>query len=230
MLTFEQVVLEQGDFRLTADFSVTRGSRTAVMGPSGAGKSTLLAAIGGFFAPAQGRILWQGADLAALSPGKRPVAMIFQDNNLFPHLTAFENAALGLRPSGRLNTKETARVQDALAQVGLAGFATRKPATLSGGQQSRAALARMLVQDRPLVLLDEPFAALGPALRAEMIALVKSLLVSTRATLLMVTHDPADARALGGDLVVVADGVAHPPALAGALLDAPPAALREYLG
>ncbi|WP_102109076.1 ATP-binding cassette domain-containing protein [Oceaniglobus roseus] len=230
MLTLERLVLAQGDFRLAADLEVPTGARVAVMGPSGAGKSTLLAAIGGFFAPESGAIRWRGQDITAVAPGQRPVSTIFQDNNLFPHLTVAQNAALGIRPSGRLEGAERARVEDSLTRVGLAGMGARRPGNLSGGQQSRAALARMLLQARPVVLLDEPFAALGPALRAEMIALVAALCDDTGATLLMVTHDPGDAAALGGGLMLVADGTVHAPRPVAEALEHPTEALRAYLG
>jgi len=230
MLRFEGVEIVQGGFRLAADLTIDAGAQVAVMGPSGAGKSTLLAAVAGFSAPAAGRILWQGSDLGPLAPGARPISMIFQDNNLFPHLSVFDNAALGLRPSGRLSADEAERVRDAVTRVGLAGLESRRPGTLSGGQQSRAALARMLVQERPLVLLDEPFSALGPAQRGEMVDLVAGLCRERQATLVMVTHDPGDAARLGGDLCIVADGTVSAPMPAARLLADPPAALRAYLG
>lgn len=230
MLRLEALELAQGDFRLRADLEVPRGAPVAVMGPSGGGKSTLLAAIAGFLAPRRGRILWDGRDLGPLGPGDRPVGVLFQDNNLFPHLTALQNVALGLRPTLRPTAQERARAEAALARVGLAGLGGRRPAALSGGQQGRAALARLLVQDRPLVLMDEPFAALGPALKAEMLALTREVLGGRGATLLMVTHDPADALAVAGSVIVVADGRAAPPAPAAALLRDPPPALRAYLG
>ena len=234
MLALEGLVLGQGEgqgaFRLQADLTVPAGARVAVMGPSGGGKSTLLAAIGGFLAPLAGRVLWDARDLTPLPPGERPVAVLFQDNNLFPHLTALQNVALGLRPTLRPTATERAWAEAALARVGLAGMGDRRPADLSGGQQGRAALARVLVQDRPLVLMDEPFAALGPALKAEMLALVREILAPRRATLLMVTHDPDDALALGGDLILVAEGRAQAPVSAAALLSSPPPALAAYLG
>ncbi|WP_099826783.1 ATP-binding cassette domain-containing protein [Oceaniglobus indicus] len=230
MLRFDRLDLRQGAFRLTADLTIAKGDRVTVMGPSGAGKSTLLAAIGGFFAPASGAIVWDGHAIDGLPPGQRPVSTIFQDNNLFPHLTLFQNTAMGVRPSGRASAAETAQIHEALEAVGLSGMGARKPATLSGGQQSRAALARMLVQARPIVLLDEPFSALGPALRAEMIGLVTALCDRTEATLLMVSHDPGDALLLGGDLMLVAESVVHPPEEAAGALAAPGPALAAYLG
>ncbi|RVT82010.1 ATP-binding cassette domain-containing protein [Rhodobacteraceae bacterium CCMM004] len=230
MLRLEGVRIRLGDFALAADFALPAGALAAVLGPSGSGKSTLLGAVGGFLPVAQGRISWTGRDLTDLPPGARPVATIFQDNNLFPHMDAAANVALGLRPGGRLSAAERAAVDGALERVGLAGYAGRRPADLSGGQQSRVALARMLVQDRPLVTLDEPFAALGPALRAEMVALVRDLARDAGRTVLMVTHAPEDARRLGGLAIAVGDGRAAPPVPVAQLLDDPPPALRDYLG
>jgi len=230
MLTLDGLELRQGDFRLQAQLSVVTGEKVALIGPSGAGKSTLLAAIAGFLVPEAGRILWQGRDVSHLPPGARPVSIVFQDNNLFPHLDVFDNVALGVRPSLRLSEAEREGVRRALSRVGLEGLERRKPAQLSGGQQSRVALARVLVRARPLLLLDEPFAALGPALRADMLDLVAEVVGDTGATLLMVTHDPRDAERIADRAVLVADGVAQPPVRVQELLANPPAALRDYLG
>jgi thiamine transport system ATP-binding protein len=230
VLQLDHLALVQGGFRLAADWSAPPGARIAVMGPSGAGKSTLLSAIAGFLAPARGRILWQGQDLAGIAAGKRPVTILFQDQNLFPHLTVAQNLGLGLRPDLRLTAGDRARIDRALERTGLAGLGPRRPAQLSGGQASRAALARALLRARPILLLDEPFAALGPALRAEMLALVREVADDTGALVLMVTHDPKDAIALGGQTAFVADGIARAPVDTAALLADPPQALRDYLG
>lgn len=228
MLALERVVLQQGAFRLAADWQVPAGARVAVIGPSGGGKSTLLSAIAGFLAPVQGRILWQGRDLGPVAPGDRPVSILFQDQNLFPHLTIERNLALGLHPSGRIRPPDRDRIREALARVGLDGMADRRPAALSGGQQSRAALARALLRARPILLLDEPFAALGPALKADMLDLVASLTPGTLT--LLVTHDPADARRFADLTILVAEGTAHAPAPTARLLDNPPPPLAAYLG
>ena len=229
MLTLEDVVVELGSFRLAADLKVKAGTITAVMGPSGAGKSTLLSAIAGF-TEVLGRIGIEGDDVTTLPPSKRPLSILFQDSNLFPHMTAFQNVALGVSPSLKLTTAQRDEVTQAMARVGLAGFEARKPSALSGGQQSRVALARILVRNKPLVLLDEPFAALGPALKAEMLDLVAEIAAERGLTVLMVSHDPSDARRIAGQVILVADGMAHPPVATGELLDNPPTALREYLG
>jgi thiamine transport system ATP-binding protein len=230
VLQLDQLALRQDDFSLTAHWTANAGERIAVIGPSGAGKSTLLAAIAGFLPASEGRILWQGRDLAAVGPGDRPVTILFQDQNLFPHLTVAQNLGLGLRPDLRLSAADHARIDEALARTGLEGLGPRRPAQLSGGQASRAALARALLRARPMLLLDEPFAALGPALRGEMLALVREVATETGALVLMVTHDPDDAKALGGKTCLVADGVAAAPVETQALFDAPPPALRAYLG
>lgn len=230
MLQLDRLTLTQGSFRLTADWTANPGARIAVMGPSGAGKSTLLSALAGFLAPSAGRILWQGRDLAGVSPGERPCTILFQDQNLFPHLTVAQNLGLGLRPDLRLSPDDTARIDQALARVGLQGMGARRPAQLSGGQASRAALARALLRARPILLLDEPFAALGPALRAEMLALVREVADATGALVLMVTHDPQDALALGGDTAFVSNGIVRPPVETKALLADPSPEVQDYLG
>lgn len=230
MLRLEGVTIVQGDFHLAADFAIPQEARVAVIGPSGAGKSTLLSVIAGFTPPTTGRILWRGQDLAALAPGARPLSILFQDQNLFPHLSVGQNVGLGLRPDLRLSADERNRVAEALDRVGLGGLADRRPATLSGGQQGRVALARVLLRARPLMLLDEPFSALGPALKAEMLDLVAEIAQATRATLLMVTHDPGDALRIADQTVLVAEGIAHAPQPTRALLQNPPPALATYLG
>lgn len=230
MLKLSDCVIQNGNFTLHADLGIEPAASVAIIGPSGAGKSTLLETIAGFRSLTQGQIFWQGTEITDLPPGKRPLAMLFQDGNLFPHLTAEQNIALGVRPNGRLSLDEQGEVQTALARVSLAGMGTRKPAELSGGQQSRVALARVLVQRRQVLLLDEPFAALGPALKAEMLDLVADLIEGTGTTLLMISHDPQDARRITDQTILVAEGQAHSPVETTELLDNPPPSLRNYLG
>jgi thiamine transport system ATP-binding protein len=230
MLRLDQVVIEQDGFRLTADWAVPAGAKVAVIGPSGAGKSTLLSVIAGFLEPVAGQVTWQGRDLAGVAPGARPLSVLFQDQNLFPHLTVEQNLSLGLRPDLRLSAAEKQKVAQAMERVGLVGMGARKPAQLSGGQMGRAALARALLRARPMLLLDEPFAALGPALKAEMLDLVAQVAREGGASVLMVTHDPRDAQAFADLTVLVADGVAQAPVPTAAMFADPPAALRDYLG
>lgn len=230
MLELAGIEARWGDFRLSADLALPAGARAAVIGPSGAGKSTLLSVIAGFLAPETGRVLWQGRDLTPLPPGERPVSVIFQDQNLFPHLTVAQNVGLGLHPGLRLTAADRDRVSAALHRVGLDGLGARRPADLSGGQQSRVALARMLLMGRPVVLLDEPFAALGPALKDGMLDLVAELADETGATLLMVTHDPDDARRVVTHAIFVDEGRVGAPVPVAAFFADPPAAFARYAG
>jgi thiamine transport system ATP-binding protein len=230
VLQLDRLTFAQGDFNLTADWSASPGSRIAIMGPSGAGKSTLLSMIAGFLTPTSGRVTWNGQDLSPVPPGERPLTILFQDQNLFPHLDVAQNLGLGLRPDLRLSEADRSRIDTALSQVGLQGLGSRRPSQLSGGQASRAALARALLRARPMLLLDEPFAALGPALRSDMLALVRDVAKQTGALVLMVTHDPEDALALGGDTAFVSDGLVHPPVPTPQLLANPPAEVQAYLG
>jgi len=227
VLTFDQVVFKRNGFQLSADVSIAGRGVTAVIGPSGGGKSTFLSLIAGFDLPDAGQVRWAGQDLGPHPPGDRPVAVLFQDNNLFPHLDVLTNVALGASPLARSSEDAKTRARQALARVGLAGLEDRLPGALSGGQQSRAALARILLTDRAVVLMDEAFSALGPALRVEMLDLVKELL-SDR-VILMVTHDPEDARRMAEQTIFVAEGAIFDPVETDALFANPPQALADYL-
>ena len=229
MLTLENLNVRQGDFQLTANVGFTAGQITALIGPSGAGKSTILSVIAGFFA-AEGQVSWRGEPITDLRPDLRPVAILFQDNNLFPHLTISQNVGLALRSTLRLSKDEERAVEEMLHSVGLSGLGGRKPAGLSGGQQSRAALARLLLQDRPVILLDEPFAALGPGLKQEMLALVRERALAEGRVVLMVTHDPQDALAVADQIALVDEGQVFAPLPTREVMDNPPKVLRRYLG
>ncbi len=228
MLRFDDLLVRQGGFDLTANITIPAGI-TALIGPSGAGKSTLLNVIAGFVPAASGRVLWHDTEITTRPPAQRPVAMLFQDNNLFAHLSLTENLALALTRK-RPTASERARMEAALERVGLPGLGARKPAELSGGQQSRVALARVLLQSRPLVLLDEPFAALGPALKIEMLDLVAEVAGEDGLQVLMVSHDPQDALRIATRSAVVSDGSVAAPEPTAELLRSPPAALARYLG
>lgn len=230
VLKINNVHIAQGGFRLTASLPPLEAGIYAVMGPSGVGKSSLLAALAGFLALQDGQVLWEGRDIASLPPAQRPMAMLFQDNNLFPHLSAARNIALALTRRAKLTADQTDQVETALERVGLAGFGTKKPPQLSGGEQSRVALARVMLQDKPILLVDEPFSALGPALKAEMLDLLGALARERGSLVMMVTHDPADALRIAEKTIVVAEGTAHPPEQTEGLLQNPPPALAAYLG
>lgn len=205
-LDLEAVTFRYEDMLMTFDLHVRAGESVAVIGPSGSGKTTLLSLIAGFERPDSGRILIGGRDVTGLPPADRPVTMLFQEHNLFAHLDAAANVAIGIDPGLRLSPADRERVRMALAQVELDGFEHRLPAQLSGGERQRVALARSLVRRRPLLLLDEPFAALGPALRREMLDLVNRLRAAEGLTVLFVSHQPEDAWYGAGRTAFVEDG------------------------
>lgn len=193
MIRLENIRFRYEDMEMAFDAAFPEAGLTAVIGPSGGGKSTLLNLIAGFERPLSGRVMIGAKDVTALRPDQRPVSMIFQDNNVFAHLDLRTNVALGLSPSLRLDAAQEAQVNDALVEVGLLPLARRKPGEVSGGERQRVAIARALVRERPVLLLDEPFAALGPAQRRAMLDLVMALRTRKGLTILMVTHQPEDA-------------------------------------
>jgi putrescine transport system ATP-binding protein len=187
------------------DLDIADGEFFALLGGSGSGKSTLLRIMAGFETPDSGRLLLDGADIAATPPWARPVNMMFQSYALFPHLSVADNVAYGLRRAGVAKAETGARVAAALAMVGLAGFDRRKPHQLSGGQRQRVALARSLVMRPRLLLLDEPLGALDAGLRERTGFELRALQRETGAAFVMVTHDQEEALALA-DRVAVLDG------------------------
>ena len=230
MLRLDHLTLAYPGFSLTANWSAAPGQKLAIIGPSGAGKSSLLMAIAGFTTPQSGSISWAGRDLGSLPPAQRPVSILFQDQNLFPHLTLAQNLGLALSPRLRLDAAQRMQVDRVLDRLGLSGLGVRRPGALSGGQQGRAALGRVLLQNRPVLLLDEPFAALGPALKADLLNLVSDLTAESRSLTLLVSHDPADALRFADRTVLVADGQAMTPVDTPSLFANPPKPLADYLG
>ncbi|HGY1229769.1 TPA: thiamine ABC transporter ATP-binding protein ThiQ [Citrobacter farmeri] len=186
--------------------SVARGEQVAILGPSGAGKSTLLNLIAGFLTPARGTLLIEGEDHTTTPPSRRPVSMLFQENNLFSHLNVEQNIGLGLDPGLKLSAEQKEKRRHIAQQMGIETLMARLPGELSGGQRQRVALARCLVREQPVLLLDEPFSALDPALRQEMLALVSDICRARQLTLLMVSHSVEDAARIASRSVVVADG------------------------
>lgn len=227
----DRVEFSYGETAMQFDLAVEASDIVAVMGPSGSGKTTLLNLVAGFERPASGRVLIGGADATGLPPAARPVSMVFQENNLFAHLDVAQNVGLGRSPSLKLTERDRTDIAAALARTGLAGKERRRPAELSGGERQRVALSRVLVRDRPVLLLDEPFASLGPALRREMLDLLRDLHAERRMTILLVTHHPDDARAIARRIAFVEAGRVAAVAPTQAMFAADgPAAFRAYIG
>ena len=185
---------------------VEQGEVLSLIGPSGSGKSTLLNLVAGFLQPRAGRILIDDVSIERLPVAQRPVSIVFQEHNLFPHLDLYTNIALGVDSSLRLDSVQVDAIREALARLGLQQLQQRKPGELSGGQRQRVALARALVRKRKILLLDEAFAALGPAMRAELIELVKELVREQGMVGLLVSHQPRDALIASSRSAFICDG------------------------
>lgn len=186
--------------------SVKKGERVAIVGESGAGKSSLLNLIAGFEQARQGSLFLNREEHTYTDVSKRPVSMLFQDNNIFPHLTVEQNIGLALIPSLSLNTSQKSQVKAIAEQMGIADFLHRQADQLSGGQKQRVALARTLLRDKPILLLDEPFSALDPKRRQELQYLVWDICQNRNLTLLMVTHQLEESKFLFDRVITIENG------------------------
>jgi putative thiamine transport system ATP-binding protein len=205
-LALHDVTISKGGVPLlSVSHRIAPGDVLTVMGPSGVGKSTLLAFVTGTLAPdftATGRVELDGHDITHAPAHQRRVGILFQDDLLFPHLSVGANLAFGLKAGGTSSAR-AAKVSEALAEVGLEGYADRDPATLSGGQKTRIALMRMLLSEPCALLLDEPFSRLDAALRAQVREMVFDRARARGLPVLMVTHDADDAQAAGGPIITL---------------------------
>jgi thiamine transport system ATP-binding protein len=206
LLEVADLALDYPEFHARYTLTVPATAFCGLIGPSGGGKTTLLHAIAGFERPASGTLRFAGRDLIPLKPAERPLSMLFQEHNLFPHLTAFQNVALGVDPRLKLSAAGRESVEGALSRVGLSGLGRRLPSELSGGQRQRVSIARALVRKRLLMLLDEPFGGLDPGLRREMIALVDELRRVEGLTVLVSIHTPEDIGDAADLMAFVGDG------------------------
>ncbi|WP_179379896.1 ABC transporter ATP-binding protein [Jannaschia marina] len=188
------------------DLDIAEGELIALLGPSGCGKTTTMRAIAGLLTPARGRIVIDGEDVTRTPANKRGIGLVFQSYALFPHLSAFENVAFGLRLRKRPEAEIRARAEAGMATVGLTGFEGRRPAEMSGGQQQRLALARSLVMEPKVLLLDEPLSNLDARLRLDMRNELQRVQKDTGITMVFVTHDQSEALALADRIVLMKDG------------------------
>jgi putative spermidine/putrescine transport system ATP-binding protein len=207
-LSLEQLTLAYGKTVAVdrLDLAIKQGELIALLGPSGCGKTTTMRAIAGLLTPVSGSIHLDSRDITRVSANKRSVGLVFQSYALFPHLTVFENVAFGLRLKGMRGKELEGRVQSGLKTVGLSSFGSRKPGELSGGQQQRVALARSMVMEPKVLLLDEPLSNLDARLRLEMRAELQRVQKETGVTMIFVTHDQAEALALADRIVVMLNG------------------------
>lgn len=221
--------LKESYLTISTNISLEPEKIYAVVGPSGAGKSTFLNLISGFASISSGSIIWNGQEISHLPPAKRSVSILFQDNNLFPHLSVWRNLALAVTHWPKISRDHEEKLKAVMSEVGILGLENRKPSQLSGGQQSRVALARVLLQKNKILLLDEPFSALGPSLKDQMLELIKKIAKNKKLLVLMVTHEPADAKKVASQTLVVKDKKVHPPLSTEKALDPINGPLADYL-
>lgn len=221
--------LKESYLTISTNISLEPDKIYAVVGPSGAGKSTFLNLISGFDSISSGSIIWNGQEISNLPPAKRSVSILFQDNNLFPHLSVWRNLALAVTHWPKISRDNEEKLKAVMSEVGILGLENRKPSQLSGGQQSRVALARVLLQKNKILLLDEPFSALGPSLKDQMLELIKKIAKNKKLLVLMVTHEPADAKKVASQTLVVKDKKVHPPLITEKALDPINGPLADYL-
>ncbi|MDQ0136413.1 putative spermidine/putrescine transport system ATP-binding protein [Neorhizobium galegae] len=207
-LSLEKLTLAYGDSVAVAnlDLNIRKGELIALLGPSGCGKTTTMRAIAGLLPVKSGHVRLDGADITRVPANKRAVGLMFQSYALFPHLSVYENVAFGLKLKGMRGTELDTKVKSGLKSVGLSDFANRKPAELSGGQQQRVALARSMVMEPKVLLLDEPLSNLDARLRLEMRTELQRVQKETGVTMIFVTHDQAEALALADRIVVMKSG------------------------
>lgn len=206
MIRLNQIIYQEAQFLAEFDLNINQLERVVITGASGAGKSTLLNLIAGFIFPQSGEIKLNGTIVTTQRASARPISMMFQDNNVFTHLTVEQNIALGISPTLNITSSQRAMLIGMIERVGLTDYVDRLPTQLSGGQRQRIALARCLVQKRPILLLDEPFSALDPKLRLEMLQLVLSVCEEFNLTLLMVSHNQADTDFIATRNITLAQG------------------------
>ena len=221
--------LKESYLTISTNISLEPDKIYAVVGPSGAGKSTFLNLISGFASISSGSIIWNEQEISHLPPAKRSVSILFQDNNLFPHLSVWRNLALAVTHWPKISRDNEEKLKAVMSEVGILGLENRKPSELSGGQQSRVALARVLLQKNKILLLDEPFSALGPSLKDQMLELIKKIAKNKKLLVLMVTHEPADAKKVASQTLVVKDKKVHPPLITEKALDPINGPLADYL-
>lgn len=206
MVRIEDVTVTWPEFQLKATLAASKGEVLSILGPSGSGKTTTLRIIAGFAEPEAGRVWIGGREVTNLSPAHRKIGFVFQDYTLFPHMNVFENVAYGLHVQRTSRAEQEERVRNYLDLVGLPGYEERRVATLSGGERQRVAVARALVVEPEVLLLDEPFSSIDAPLRKDLGSQLLRLQQALGITILFVTHSRSEALSISHKVAVMREG------------------------
>ena len=178
------------------NFSIKKGEVVTIEGPSGVGKSTLINLISGFLVPERGEILWLNKRIDNLEPNERPTSTIFQNNNLFEHLSCFDNVCLGVSSNLKISSREKENINNLFSELGITKIMERMPNEISGGQEARVSIIRALMTKKPILLLDEPVSSLDQETREETLKIIKKTSKKYNLTLVIVSHHRDDRRLL----------------------------------
>ena len=193
MIKLENISLKLDNFRTKFTVEINKGEWVGIIGKSGAGKSTFLNLIAGFAQPEVGSLLINNTEMRNLSASKRSISSLFQDNNLFPHLSVYQNIAIAIKPNLKLQDNEKKKIFEIIEYLNLSSKTHSSIGRLSGGERQRVALGRVMSSDKKILLLDEPFSQLDPNLRIEMLELIKKIREKKNITIIMAIHTPAEA-------------------------------------
>ena len=193
MIKLENISIKLDNFRTKFTVEINKGEWVGIIGQSGAGKSTFLNLIAGFAQPEVGSLLINNTEMRNLSASKRSISSLFQDNNLFPHLSVYQNIAIAIKPNLKLHENEKGEIYEIIEYLNLSSKIHSSIGTLSGGERQRVALGRVMSSDKKILLMDEPFSQLDPNLRIEMLELIKKIREKKKITIIMAIHTPAEA-------------------------------------
>ena len=193
MIKLENISIKLDNFRTKFTVEIKKGEWVGIIGQSGAGKSTFLNLIAGFAQPEAGSLLINNTEVRNLSASKRSISSLFQDNNLFPHLSVYQNIAIAIKPNLKLHENEKGKIFEIIEYLNLSSKTHSSIGRLSGGERQRVALGRVMSSDKKILLLDEPFSQLDPNLRIEMLELIKKIREKKNITIIMAIHTPAEA-------------------------------------
>lgn len=193
MIKLENISIKLDNFRTKFTVEINKGEWVGIIGQSGAGKSTFLNLIAGFAQPEVGSLLINNIEMRNLPASKRSISSLFQDNNLFPHLSVYQNIAIAIKPNLKLHENEKGEIYEIIEYLNLSSKIHSSIGTLSGGERQRVALGRVMSSDKKILLLDEPFSQLDPNLRIEMLELIKKIREKKKITIIMAIHTPAEA-------------------------------------